>query len=597
MKRNKVSAKKNLRIDALQDMARKAIHARQYDDAGQYLDEALEINPRDAQTLALRGMTLFWQNDLQQAIGYSMLAVQYAPQEFRYKQGFIALASPVKLGQANPHFEKALIACCDDPRVDCTTAWSLWGSMLMTQPGFKEIFKVSEVGDIRSFDKEVFNSDVDFSPLLSPLFLKGLRRIVVYGRLFEDFLTALRAALIADLDRAEKIFLPEAHAALSVALSFYCFNTEYIFDVTEEEKSAAEKLRRQVETDENVSADASRVALCACYSPLYALANAQDIARRHAHSAARDVVQTQISAWDRIKKAASEVAALTEISDDVSMRVRVQYEESPYPQVISFVREIINEDVPEASFAGQAAQVLVAGCGTGREAFELASIIPDAKVLAVDLSRTSLAYATLKAEEFGLGNVTFRQADILKLAALEQRFDFISCGGVLHHMKDPVAGWKVLKDLLKADGLMRIGLYSELGRAAVVKAREIIARGGYDSTPEGMRRFRRDCRGLLDPESYGTITACWDFYHMSRLRDYLFHAQEHRFGLPQIKHILQDLGLELTGFNISEEVRERYRKENPDDTACLDLDRWYAFEQKYPDTFGSMYQFFCRAAA
>ncbi len=592
MKRNKVSAKKSGKIEALQDRALKAVQLRQYDDAAQYLDEALEINQNDARTLALMGMTLFWQKDLPQAIGFHMLAMQNAPQEPGYKQAFISLASQIQLGQFNPNLEEALTSCLDDPRVDCTPAWSLWGSMLMTRPGFKAIFKVNETKDVRSFDAGVFSSGADLSQLLSPLFLKGLRRIVAYGRLFEEFLTALRAALLADLGREEKVFSAEAHAKLSVALSFYCFNTEYIFDLTEEEQAAAEKLRGQVEAD---ASDAALVALCACYYPLHALKNAQEIVTLHAHTSAKDVVQTQIAAWDSLKKAAAEVTALTEIDDDVSLRVRAQYEESPYPQVISFVREILNEDAPEAAFAGKAADVLVAGCGTGREAFELASIIPDAKVLAVDLSRTSLGYATLKAQEFDIHNITFGQADILKLGAQGQKFDFISCGGVLHHMKDPVAGWKVLKGLLKTDGLMRIGLYSELGRAAVVKAREIIAREGYDATPEGMRRFRRDCRKLLDAKSYATITACGDFYHMSRLRDYLFHAQEHRFTLPQIKEILKDLGLELTGFNISEEVRDLYRKENPADPAALDLDRWHEFEQRHPDTFGSMYQFFCKA--
>ena len=38
------------------------------------------------------------------------------------------------------------------------------------------------------------------------------------------------------------------------------------------------------------------------------------------------------------------------------------------------------------------------------------------------------------------------QADILDLAKLNKRFDIIESVGVLHHMENPMAGWKVLTD-------------------------------------------------------------------------------------------------------------------------------------------------------
>ena len=51
------------------------------------------------------------------------------------------------------------------------------------------------------------------------------------------------------------------------------------------------------------------------------------------------------------------------------------------------------------------------------------------------------------------------QADILDLGKLKKQFDIIESAGVLHHMKDPMAGWQVLTDRLKLGGLMKIGLY------------------------------------------------------------------------------------------------------------------------------------------
>ncbi len=39
---------------------------------------------------------------------------------------------------------------------------------------------------------------------------------------------------------------------------------------------------------------------------------------------------------------------------------------------------------------------------------------------------------------------------------------------------------------------MALGLYSEIARRNVVKARELIAARGYAGTPDDIRRFRED---------------------------------------------------------------------------------------------------------
>ena len=80
----------------------------------------------------------------------------------------------------------------------------------------------------------------------------------------------------------------------------------------------------------------------------------------------------------------------------------------------------------------------------------------------MDLSLASLAYAKRKTTELEITNIEYLQADILKLDQLEQKFDIIESAGVLHHMDEPMAGWRVLTDLLKPGGLMMIGLYLSL---------------------------------------------------------------------------------------------------------------------------------------
>jgi hypothetical protein len=103
-------------------------------------------------------------------------------------------------------------------------------------------------------------------------------------------------------------------------------------------------------------------------------------------------------------------------------------------------------------------------------------------------------------------------------------------------------------------------------------------------TPEGIRACRAALRG---DESYASIVRNEDFYSMSGCRDLLFHVQEHRFELPQVKAMIGELGLRFAGFEFADSgmTLARYAKDP------LDLDAWHAFEQVHPDTFARMYQF------
>ncbi len=55
-------------------------------------------------------------------------------------------------------------------------------------------------------------------------------------------------------------------------------------------------------------------------------------------------------------------------------------------------------------------------------------------------------------------------------------------------MADPEAGWRVLRGLLARRGLMRIGLYSERGRADVVALQELIPIGINQNSCAHLRR-------------------------------------------------------------------------------------------------------------
>ena len=191
--------------------------------------------------------------------------------------------------------------------------------------------------------------------------------------------------------------------------------------------------------------------------------------------------------------------------------------------------------------------VLIAGCGTGNHICQAANYL-NANILGVDLSLTSLAYAKRKVEELGLKNIEFLQADILQLKNQTKKFDVIESVGVLHHMRNPLKGLKILLDLLKPNGFLLIGLYSEKARLHIVKAKEFAKKNKFENSLTGIRSFREAIFNEKTDLLLQKLSKGKDFYSTSSIKDLIFHVQEHRFTLPQIFKILKNLNLEFLGF-------------------------------------------------
>ena len=187
------------------------------------------------------------------------------------------------------------------------------------------------------------------------------------------------------------------------------------------------------------------------------------------------------------------------------------------------------------------------------------------------------------------------QADILDLGKLGRQFDIVESAGVLHHMDDPVAGWRVLTDCLKPGGLMKIGLYSELARQHIVEMRQEISKAGIGSSDAAMKSFRTTVMES-DQKHHKKILNSSDFYSLSTLKDLLFHVQEHRFTIPQIQDCLSELGLKFCGFE-SDKIVSHFKQTNTGADDPYDLDKWQAYEEANPRAFAGMYQFWCQKIA
>jgi hypothetical protein len=138
---------------------------------------------------------------------------------------------------------------------------------------------------------------------------------------------------------------------------------------------------------------------------------------------------------------------------------------------------------------------------------------------------------------------------------------------------------------------MYVALYSELARQCVTTVRAFIAERGYRRTADDIRRFRQDLTRLDHGLPLESLLTSPDFFSTSGCRDLLFHAQEHRLTIPQIKSFLHDNNLKLLGFVLDANVLEHLHRRFPDIDASTDLDFLHVYETENPQTFAMMYHF------
>lgn len=438
-------------------------------------------------------------------------------------------------------------------------------------------------------------------PLLSALLISA----PICDIEMERFLTLARRAL---LDAAA---ITVADTEAGVGLSFYaalaqqCFINEYVFSHGDEEIQTARELRKALTAalDANARVPVLWPVAVAAYFPLDSLPQAARLLERPWPDAMTPVLAQHIREPAQERQERAGIPRLTAIDDEISRQVQAQYEENPYPRWIKAapagtavtISEFLSRKFPLARYERRGGtgpvEILVAGCGTGQHPIGTAQRFLSARVLAVDLSLASLAYARRKTRELGLTSIEYAQADLLKLGSFGRRFDVIESVGVLHHLADPWTGGRALLSLLRPGGFMKLGLYSEIARRNIVKAREFIAARNYGTTPDEIRRCRQDMAALYDRQALGPTSELADFFSLSTCRDLLFHVQEHRMTLTDIEAFLRDNHLTFLGFEMDAETLQAYRLRFPADRAATDLVQWQVFEAENPDTFVGMYQF------
>jgi SAM-dependent methyltransferase len=238
-------------------------------------------------------------------------------------------------------------------------------------------------------------------------------------------------------------------------------------------------------------------------------------------------------------------------------RVTAFYDRHPYPPPITDLepyartwqdgkRQRVDHHLmwPSIEFRGDHT-ILVAGCGTSQAA-KYAIRYPEAQVVGIDVSTTSIEQTQALAERHGLDNVELHVLPISRIGQLETSFDQIVCTGVLHHLADPDEGLRALADVLTVDGALKLMLYAPYGRAGVYMIQDYCQRLGIGTSPDEIADLVTTLRELPvgHPLSY-RLRSTPDFQDPDALADALLHPRDRSYSVPEVFEFVGACGLEF----------------------------------------------------
>lgn len=582
-----------------------------FDEAIAFYHQAVEINSNSSEIYYKIGNCFYKKGDFLSALNYYYSSLIRTPENLTYRQQLIECLKYIPFDSISPELLREIEKSFYVPGIDYQFILPVTINALQIDEEFKQVLHwaksnqtdtlISEFQQLRL--NNIFNNT---------LFQAALQYTILVGIEWENFLTLIRRNNL--LNWQSKSFAKSVGLPFLLALASQCFNNEYIYAVSTEESHQLINLKTDLDTlFKNNQFTASeefiaKLAIFSMYQPLHTLDGVSELLKIPEHNwtlPIKNLIKTQLIDFQKEQEIKKNIKSITKKAYSVSLAVKSQYEENPYPRWLSvnlnfpqnlssYLRYLLPQ-VRQPNFTEQPIKILEAGCGTGRQAIGWASLLNDAEILAIDLSASSIAYAIRKARELGISNINFQQGDILGLSNLNQKFPIIISTGVLHHLENPVSGWKILVDLLQPLGLMKIGLYSQKARKAVNAAREFIQSQGFSSTPGEIKKCRQKILQLAQDHPAKEVTEYRDFYSLSECRDLLFHVQEHQFTLPQIAAILSDLRLRFVGFDFrNPQIKNNYQIMFPEDSEMTNLLLWDNFEDAYPNTFGGMYNFWCQ---
>ncbi|HZZ23273.1 MAG TPA: class I SAM-dependent methyltransferase [Roseiarcus sp.] len=246
-----------------------------------------------------------------------------------------------------------------------------------------------------------------------------------------------------------------------------------------------------------------------------------------------------------------------EMPADRAEAIRAFYESHPYPAPISSLEGHLDRYRSPRRRRAQSLllwplekprvdrTILVAGCGTSQAA-RYALTEPDARVTAIDISETSLRHTRDLQHKHDIRNLQLHRLAIERIGDLGETFDQIVCTGVLHHLSDPDAGLRSLRNVLAVNGAMHIMVYAPYGRAGVYMMQDYCRLLGIGVRDEDLRDLGATVQALpVDHPISGIVKRAKDFARPDALADALLNPQDRAYSAPQLYDWIERCGLKF----------------------------------------------------
>lgn len=612
-------------IPGINLLARIATHRQRYDEAGHWIDTGLSLKPESTSLLYSAGHLALANQDLSLAERYFEKASQISRVNTKapvylahvkllkgdYLGAFQLYRELAKTKANDPQirsklFEAAFNVSADFYSAELEAELIRWFSFENVDYSLLRPLATSLLKHKLRLSESGCPLDAD-EIATDPLLQTCLSRFVFCDPVIERLLMTLRQSIL--LTSSRQMSIRSEYLPLVIGLSHQCELNESVWYISAQENALVMQLNdlasKILALPETKSGDVSGLLLLIMmYHPLCNSGLMPALASRNwlwpdEMSALMDYA---LSDQLTVSSLRQDIPSLGGHGNKTSEKVRAQYEENPYPRwsalgynqpadYISTLKNLFRGQLDELERPSRRLNVLVAGCGTGRHAISLAHYFTPLDITAMDLSTASLAYARMKATQYGL-SLNFIQGDLLQSERLDGPFDVIECSGVLHHMQSPQQGLNALTRSLKPGGLMKIALYSRQARTLISELREELG-GDLPHTAEEIRAARE---ALLSQggERWQAILQSPDFYSLSACRDLLFHEQEHVFDLQEIRRLVENAGLDWVGILPPAGARELAEEKLQLGTHDLTLNDWHTLEQLKPSLFSGMYQFYVR---
>jgi len=460
--------------------------------------------------------------------------------------------------------------------------------------------------------EEILNNEAIINFINSPLVLKGLkfRNILLDA---ETILTSIRRLMLKQYENDTNNFNHKKFQSFLKTISYQCFENEYIWFVTSEEEEILKKLNINIlkKYKNNEVVYDSEIFLLSSYKKLADIPELKNFLLNNSQNIdVENLIKMQLKDFLEEDKLKKNIKSIKKIKDKISLKVQLQYESNPYPR---WTKENIeaystNTEIIESNYLTRISndifpnilknfkkinKILIAGCGTGRQAIAAAVADPKSDVHAVDISKSSISYGIRQANELNIKNIKWFHGDILDLDSFDESYDVIESSGVLHHMDNPVDGFEILSNKLEINGYFKLGLYAKSFRDLLLPAQKIIKDNKINSNFDGVKKARE---AILNSH-YKNITSTLpvvsmsDFYSTSEFIDLLMHVQALDFSIDELEKLYRK-NYHFLGFmfaNIYE--KNNYAKKFPQDKEMTNLENWKKLEKDNNKLFSSMYQF------